>query len=199
LLPIKGFDDLIRAVPGIIASAGDVRVIHVGPNRIDSRLGDYREYLEDLARRLSVETYLIFAGAVPLGEVREFLAAADVAVIPSLEEGGNKTMLEAAAVGTPFVATRTTGNAGWAREWNCGLVIEPSAPQELAQAIGILLRDDSLADVMGGNGLRFAQEFRTERVADRMLELCRLAAARAPLPPDLREPYDLRHPGGRGV
>jgi glycosyltransferase involved in cell wall biosynthesis len=194
LLPIKGFDHLVRALPSIVASQGDVRLLHVGPNRDDPRLGDYQKHLQGLAQSLGVLSNLLFAGTLPLEGVREALAAADVAAVPSLEEGGNKTMLEAAAVGTPFVVTRTSGNAGWAKEWDCGLIVEPASPSELAQAISHILGDEARGDALGENGLRFAQEFRTSKIADRMLALCQVAAKRADLPEALREPKELLHP-----
>jgi glycosyltransferase involved in cell wall biosynthesis len=199
LLPIKGFDHLVRALPEIVRSRGDVRVLHVGPNREDPRLGNYKGHLEELATSLGVGRSLVFAGSLALEGVRETLAAADVAAVPSLEEGGNKTMIEAAAVGTPFVATRTSGNAGWAREWDCGLIVEPASADQLATAISSLLGDAGRANTLGENGLRFAEEFRTERVAERMLALCRVAASGTGLPPDLRQPEDLLHPRSRRV
>jgi glycosyltransferase involved in cell wall biosynthesis len=193
LLPIKGFDVLVRALPAIEASAR-VRLLHVGPNRIDSRLGDYQRYLEGLGRALDVAGRMTFTGGVPLEQVRDLLAAADVAVVPSLEEGGNKTLIEAAAVGTPFVVTRTSGNAEWAKEWDAGLIVEPRSADALSRAVSMLLGDTVRADAMGANGVRFAAHFATDRVAERMLALCRCAATRKPLPADLREPHDLLHP-----
>jgi glycosyltransferase involved in cell wall biosynthesis len=195
LLPIKGFDHLIRALPEIIASMGAVHLVHVGPNRDDPRIGDYRSHLEGLAESLGVRSSLTFAGPLPLEGVREALAAASVAVVPSLEEGGNKTMIEAAAVGTPFVATRTSGNAGWAHGWNCGVVVEPASAGALARAIADLLRDPSRAELMGENGLAFAEGFRTDHVADRMLAICRLAADGAAVPPEMRSARELLAPG----
>ncbi len=193
LLPIKGFDVLVRALPPIAAGT-DARLLIVGPNRVDSRFGDYRRHLEALAREAGVADRLSFAGSVPLEEIRDILAGADVVAIPSLEEGGNKVLLEAAAVGTPFVATRTAGNAAWAREWNCGVVIEPSAAAELAGGITGLLEEPRRAAVLGENGLRFAEHFRTAPVAERILALCLVAAERKCLPPELKEPVELLHP-----
>jgi len=194
LLPIKGFDVLVRALPRIAASVAGVRLLLVGPNRVDSRFGDYRQHLEGLALGAAVGDRLSFAGSVPLEQVRDLLAAADVVAIPSLEEGGNKVLLEAAAVGTPFVATRTAGNAAWAREWNCGVVVEPSSAEGLAGSITRLLEEPHRAAVLGENGLRFADHFRTAPVAERILALCRVAAKRARLPLELREPFALLHP-----
>jgi glycosyltransferase involved in cell wall biosynthesis len=197
LLPIKGFDTLVGALPQIRASIPAIRLLLVGPNRIDSRLGDYQLHLEAIARSAGVADRLGFAGAVPLEGVRDFLAAADMVAIPSIEEGGNKVLLEAAAVGTPFVATRTSGNAGWARDWNCGILIEPASPDQLASAIVGYLSDGARANVLGQNGLRFAEEFRTAHVADRMLDICQVAAEGGALPAELRAPPGLLHPGDR--
>lgn len=194
LMPIKGFDVLVRALPSLTAAGARSRLLLVGPDRHDTQLGGYRDHLESLARGLGIAERLVFAGSVPLPEVREYLAAADVVAVPSLEEGGNKVLVEAAAVGTPFVATRTSGNAEWARPWHCGLIVEPQSPEALAAGLQSLLADPALAVSMGKRGLPFAEQFRTPVVADRMLALCEHALRGGPLASELREPEGLRHP-----
>lgn len=194
LLPIKGFDDLIRAMPQVIASAGDTQVLHLGPNRNDTRLGNYQERLEELASQLGVGDRIIYAGSVPYDQVRDFLAAADVVAVPSVEDSGNKLVMEAGAVGTPFAATRTSGNALWAPEWHCGLIVEPRAPDELARALITLLNDPAAARKMGLNGLKFAQQFSPDKVAERTIRLCECALRQAPLPMDMRQLESLLHP-----
>lgn len=196
LLPIKGFDDLFRALPEVAASVPDVRLLLVGPNRIDERLGDYQKYLEGLAGQLGVRERIVFGGALSQEDVRDCLVAADVVAIPSVEEGGNKIVLEAAAVGTPFVATRAAGTPDWAREWGCGLIVEPCAPGELAGALVQALSDPDSAAAMGRSGRRFAELFRPEVVAARLLDLCRCAAESAPLTEDLRLPQAVLRPAG---
>jgi glycosyltransferase involved in cell wall biosynthesis len=194
LLPIKGFDDLVRALPEVAARTPGVRLVLVGPNRTDSRLGDYQKHLEGLAEGLGMRERVCFVGAVPLGEVRDFLAAADVVAIPSIEEGGNKVLLEASAVGTPFVSTRTAGNAELARSWHCGRIVEPRAPAELAAALASVLADPEEARAMGERGRAFAEEFRAARVAERIIGLCRCAAEGQPVSEALRLPHELLHP-----
>jgi glycosyltransferase involved in cell wall biosynthesis len=95
-------------------------------------------------------------------------------------------------VGTPFVATRTAGNADWARNWHAGVVVEPGSPEALALGILTILEDAPRAEAMGASGVRFADHFRTDRVAERMLALCRSAIAGSPLTADLKEPAELR-------
>jgi glycosyltransferase involved in cell wall biosynthesis len=115
-----------------------------------------------------------------------------VVAVPSLEEGGNKVLLEAAAVGTPFVATDTTGNSDWARGWSCGVVVPSGSPAALAAGLRSVLEDPGSAAAMGRHGIRFAEFFRTRAVAERILALCGHAVQGGDLPPDLREPAGLR-------
>lgn len=188
LLPIKGFDDLIRAMPAVIERVGEVQLLHVGPNRIDTRYGNYQTYLENLARECGVADRIIFAGQVEHARVRDLLAAADVLAAPSVEEGGTKMVMEAAAVATPFVGTRTAGTPEWARGWNCGLIVSPRSPAELSEALIRILSNPILAREMGQNGLRFAEHFRTEEVATRIIGLCECAQRADPLPRELKQP-----------
>lgn len=198
LLPIKGFDDLIRALPAVAAAVGEARVLLVGPSRSDTRLGDYRQHLESLARKLNVAERVSFAGALPHGEIRDVLAGADVVAVPSVEEGGNKVVMESAAVGTPFVVSRAAGNAEWAREWGCGVIVEPSLPDDLARGIVRVLGDPAGGESMGRKGVLFAEQFRPEPVAERILGLCRCVAEGVPLPEDLKLPEGLLHPVSAG-
>ena len=178
LVPIKGFDDLIRSLPALVAAAGDAQLLLVGPNRGDSRLGDYQKHLEGLAAGLGVGSRVVFAGPLPHERVRECLAAADAVAIPSVEEGGSKIVMEAAAVGTPFVATNAAGTTDWAQAWKCGVVMEPQDPQALAAALASLLNDPSRSTAMGDRGRLFAERFRPEAVAERILGLCACAVVR---------------------
>ncbi|MGB8646329.1 MAG: glycosyltransferase family 4 protein [Anaerolineae bacterium] len=194
LLPIKGFDLLIRALPHVVERAGDVQVLFLGPNRVDTRLGNYQQVLTQLAQELGVADRIVFAGSVAYDQVRDFVAAADVVAIPSRQDSGNKLVMEAAAVATPFVATHTAGNARWAPEWDCGLIINPEAVQEMADGLVRLLCDPVAARRMGQNGLRFAAMFHPARVAERTLWLCECAVQRESPPQELREFNTLLHP-----
>lgn len=185
LLPIKGFDHLVEALPLMSSSARAACLLHVGPNRFDERLGDYRLHLEALADRRGLRERVRFAGPLPHAAVRDCLAGADVVVVPSLEEGGNKIVMEAAAAGTPSVMTNTTGTSDWARDAGCGLVVDPGSPAELARGIETVLADRTEAEAMGRRGLAFAEAFRPEVVADGLLALCRAAGRGGPPPPEL--------------
>lgn len=181
LIPIKAFDDLLRALAAVAARFDDVALVHAGPNRRDRALGDYQAYLQSLARELGIGSRVAFAGPLPNAAVRDLLAAADVAAVPSLEEGGNRIVMESAAVGTPFVATRTSGDWAWARDGRCGLSVEPAAPVELAEALARILGQPDQARAMGQAGRAAAEHFRSGPIVERFLRLCEAAVKGEPL------------------
>ncbi len=172
LLPIKGFDALIRALPRLNAAAGETCVMLIGPNRVDARFGDYESYLKRLAEELRVQDRIIFTGAVPHRTIREYLAAADVVVAPSVMEGMNKVAVEAAAVGTPSVVTRTTGIADAVREADIGAVVREGSSDALADALAALLVDAPRREAMAPRGVEFAQQFSSAKVGAQLVGLC---------------------------
>jgi glycosyltransferase involved in cell wall biosynthesis len=170
LLAIKGFDNLVRAMPMVLHHMPETHFVLCGPNRYDSKWGDYQKYLENLAASLGVRERLLFTGEMPRPQMREWLSAADVVAAPSIVEGANRVVLEAAAVGTPFVVTATTGMADLMRDYDCGIIIPPHASATLAAEILTLLRDPSARRRMGANGLRFAQNFTAEAIVEQLLQ-----------------------------
>lgn len=181
LLPIKGFNYLIQALPQIQAAVGAVHVLLVGPER-----GDYGDHLRALAQALGVSDLITFVGSVPKDEAGDYLAAADVVAVPSVEEGGNKMVIEAAAVGTPFVATETAGTPEYTRGWDCGLIVPAQDEQALAAGLIKLLKAPPLREQMGQNGQVLAKNFSTERIGERLLQAYQFILAGKPVPEELR-------------
>lgn len=136
LLPVKGFDDLIRAMSAL----PDAVALICGPNRIDERLGDYGAYLLRLAAERGAAERVMLVGAVPREEMARHFAGADVVCVSSLIEGGNRTVLEAAALGVPFVATETAGTPAFFTP-DQGLAVPPRRPDRLAAALAKILAE----------------------------------------------------------
>jgi glycosyltransferase involved in cell wall biosynthesis len=116
-------------------------------------------------------------------DVPALLAAADVVVLASLQEGLSNALMEAMAAGKPVVATDVGGN----REalGATGLLVPPSDPPQLAAAIERLLRDRGLTCRLGEAARERARHlFPVDAMVDRHLELYgrlhqRCAASRA--------------------
>jgi glycosyltransferase involved in cell wall biosynthesis len=90
--------------------------------------------------------------------VRSALAAADVFVLPSLNEGINNATLEAMATGLPVVVTDVGGMREAVRDGVDGLVVPPRDSVALANAIERLIEDPGLRDAMGREGARHVRE-----------------------------------------
>lgn len=172
LLPIKGFDGLIRILPDIERMTGErVELILCGPGRSLPGIGDYLAYLEHLATDLGIRDRISFTGELAHTAVREYLAAADMLVVPSVMEGGAKVVMEAAAVGTPFVATETAGTPAFLPD--CGFIVPPiaHAPQTFPRAVSVLLRNHDLRLRLGQRARERSPEFNAESRAEALLPL----------------------------
>jgi glycosyltransferase involved in cell wall biosynthesis len=137
LFAMKGHEQLLRAMPAVLAACPEVRCLLIGD-------GPRRAELESFTGRLGLADRVTFAGSVvdPLKIVRE----SDVFVLPSLgAEGSPIAVLEALALGTPVVATRAGGIPEVLVDGRTGLLVAPGEPAALAGAILNVLGDAALA------------------------------------------------------
>ncbi len=173
LVPIKGFDVLVRALPAIVKEAPAARLCLVGD-------GPDRPPLEAEARALGVADRVMLAGAH--GQVAPFLAAADLLVAPSRNEGLGKSLVEAMALGLPVVATRVGGIPAVVADGETGSLVPPDDPPALARAVGALLKDPELRRRAGEAGRRRAEQFSLAAMESRLLGLYGELCARKGLP-----------------
>ncbi|HST14229.1 MAG TPA: glycosyltransferase family 4 protein [Gaiellaceae bacterium] len=101
-----------------------------------------------------------FLGARSRADALGFLAAADVAVLPSAWENFPHAAVEALALGTPLVATRVGGVPEIVVDGENGLLVEPNDAAAFAAALERVLGDDALrarlADAAAPSVGRFA-------------------------------------------
>lgn len=154
LHPMKGFIDLVNAVPRIIESVPRARIIVAGE-------GEERTVLEKRIAELHAGDAIRLTGYLP--DVPELFAAADVFVLPSVaipgmpQEGTPLAIEEAGAAGLPVVTTRISGNAEIIRDGFNGRVVEPQNSVQLADAIVDVLRNPERMK-MGENGKQVVRE-----------------------------------------
>jgi glycosyltransferase involved in cell wall biosynthesis len=98
---------------------------------------------------------MVLPGVVPHDGVPALLAAADIAVVPSVHDAaGNvdglpNTVLEIMASATPLVATRVGGIPAVARDGATARLVQERDPQAMAQAVADLLRGPAQAAALG--------------------------------------------------
>jgi glycosyltransferase involved in cell wall biosynthesis len=179
LLPLKGFHDLIAAMPIVAQSRPDTLLIIAGPNRVDEMQGDQREALRraiaqhGVARQVQLRDSLDYTT-----EMRPYLAAADLFLAPAHIDGMNRNVAEAGSQGTPSLVSATTGIAPTVRRWNAGVVVEARDVPALGKAIADLLDAPEELARYGANAQRMAQRFRSAVIADELLELYQEAITR---------------------
>jgi glycosyltransferase involved in cell wall biosynthesis len=168
----KGHDQLLLALRRLAAGANGRR-----PQGLFVGDGPLRGRLESQARELGLAGDVRFAGTVQ--DVRPFLAAMDVFVLPSWAEGMSNALMEAMAAARPAVATAVGGNPELVTHRTTGLLVPPGDAGAIADAAQSLLGDEEWA-----RGLAVAaQAFVTERFGARarVAELERLYLERLAL------------------
>ena len=115
---------------------------------------------------------VLHAGAVPPEDVPLWLSAADVFVLPTLDEGCSNALLEALACGLPIVSSDRPFNRAVVDE-SMARLVEPSDPAALGAAIAELVDRPELRAALGAAALAHARAFRLERRASRFLALLR--------------------------
>ncbi len=152
LIPYKGHAEIVEAAALLVPKFPHMRFIWVG------RDDGIAASLFERARTLGIENHLCFLG--PRQDVPHVLAAMDMLVSASHEEGFSNVILEGMAAGLPVVATRVGGNPEAVVDGETGIIVEPRDPAALATAIEKLASSPELAKTMGEKGrLRVHQEF----------------------------------------
>jgi glycosyltransferase involved in cell wall biosynthesis len=162
--------NFVRAIGHARASVPDLHGLLVGD-------GPLRGDVERAVRELGLESAVHLAGYRT--DADALLAAADVAVLSSREEGMGSVLLDALLFGRPIAATRAGGIPEVVGD-DCGLLAPIGDATALGDAIARIANDPTLAARFGERGRGRAQEFSVERMADRTIEVYEtvLAAAR---------------------
>ncbi len=154
----KGFSDLLRAF-ATLPPADDVWLAIGGD-------GPLREDLDTLARTPNIEDRCLLPGFID--DVPEFLADLDVFVLSSRLEGHPMVLLEAMAMGLPVIATDIAGVGDTVTDGVDGRLIPVGDVPAMANALGELIRDQSMARRFGQNARKkIEREYTVEQMVRR--------------------------------
>ncbi|MEU5216176.1 glycosyltransferase family 4 protein [Streptomyces sp. NPDC020807] len=172
LVPRKGQDTLIRAMPRILRQVPDAVLLIVGG-------GPYEKDLHRLAAETGVAGSVRFTGAVPWGELPAHYGAGDVFAMPCRTrrggldvEGLGIVYLEASATGLPVVAGDSGGAPDAVLDGETGWVVRGESAEDTADRVTTLLLDPELRARMGARGREWVEEkWRWDLLAERLREL----------------------------
>ncbi len=155
----KGVDVAIRALARVREVMPEV-TLHIAGS------GDDLDRLRDLARGLGVEDGVLFHGYVPEEEKRGLLEGAVANVFTSPKEGWGMTIVEAAARGTPSLASASPGLRDSVRDGETGYLVPHGDVPRLAERMLSLVRDPVLRARLGEGARRFAATLTWTDAAD---------------------------------
>jgi glycosyltransferase involved in cell wall biosynthesis len=154
----KGIDLAIRAFALARRSRPDLRLDIAGT-------GDHRPVLERLAAELEQGDRVSFHGFVSEERKIALLRSAWANLFPSPKEGWGITVVEAAACGTPSLASDSPGLRDSVRHMETGYLVPHGDVHALAARMLELAGNPALVARLGAAARRFAERLTWERAA----------------------------------
>ena len=159
----KGLRYLLEAFGQLRWDFPNTRLVVVGPGNPD----------KDCYRVLSERNLqdVLFVGAVDYSELPRYYRSAHIFCAPATgKESFGIVLLEAMASGAPIVATSIEGYSAILHDGEYGSLVPPKDSAALADALALLIRNPALGQQMAANARRTVEEFRWEKVAQRVLD-----------------------------
>lgn len=162
LVPYKGPDVLLKAMPKVIKSVPETELVFIGR-------GELRQELENLSVRLGITECVRFTGFLS-GETKAlYYKSADIFVLPSTmtKEVFPLVLLEASLSGLPMVVSDLQTFRCIIEEGYNGLVAKRGDESDLAEAILRLLENQDIRNRMSRNAREKAKDYSWERIAEK--------------------------------
>ena len=182
LSPNKGIQNVLNALPRILAEYPDVVYIVLGathPNELREQGEAYRLSLERLAKKNKVQKNVIFYNRfVELHELKEFIGAADIYITPYLNEAQitSGTLAYAFGAGKAVVSTPYWHAAELLAD-DRGVLVPFDDADAIAREVTALLRDEARRHALRKNAYKLGREMVWSNVAKlylRSFDLARL-------------------------
>ena len=159
LLPIKGPDYLLKAMDYVWQGHPEASLVFVGK-------GDLDVDLRTEALKKNGNGKVKFLGWRE--DIDEIMPLFDMLVLPSLNEGMGRVLVEAMAAGKPVVASRVGGIPDLVRHAETGYLVPPADEEALADGIKKLLDDPERAKQMGKRGKEYCRQFSLESMIEKL-------------------------------
>jgi glycosyltransferase involved in cell wall biosynthesis len=162
LLPIKGPEYLLKSMEYVWQEYPETALVFVGK-------GDLDLDLRAQAGQVSANGRVKFLGW--RDDINEIMPVFDMLVLPSLNEGMGRVLVEAMASGKPIVASNVGGIPDLVRHGETGYLVPPADEKALADNIKKLLADPGNAWEMGQQGKKHCQQFSLEAMIEKLDDL----------------------------
>ena len=150
LLPIKGPMYLLRAMARVWQTYPDTRLVFAGK-------GELERALKKEAQEMGASDRVLFLGW--RDDIPEVMHMMDVFVLPSLNEGMGRVLVEAMAAGRPVVASNIGGIPDLVSHGENGLLVPAGDVAALARGIRSLLANSAQRKELGEQGKKTADRY----------------------------------------
>ncbi|MDQ3289170.1 MAG: glycosyltransferase [Pseudomonadota bacterium] len=170
LVPMKGFDVLLRALAELRARGVEFTCTVIGE-------GEERGRLESLSTSLGLDELVEFPGAMAQNEVIRHMSAATLMVLPCVvtpqgqSDGIPNVLTESMALGLPVISTHISGIPELIQDGVSGRLVTPGDATALAEVVQDLLGDPRRRQSLAEAGRRKVErDFNVRIEAGRLLE-----------------------------
>ena len=163
LIPIKGVTHLVNAMAKVVQRHPNSLLVLVGKG---DEKGEEEVKLSKQVENLGIADNVRFLGWRP--DVNEIMGCFDIFVLPSLNEGMGRVLVEAMSAGLPIVASRVGGIPDLVKHGKNGLLVPPANAGALEQAISDLLSDKSRRKHLGETGKKMCRPYSVEAMVDKI-------------------------------
>lgn len=150
----KGSFDILKAVPQVIKSKPSVRFVFVGGEEQTGEMDQLKKILQEE----ELGKWIKLVGEIRREDIPKFMAIADVFLLPSYIEGMPMAIIEAMQVGLPVISTRVGGIPEMVEDGKSGILINPGAPSEIANAVLYLMQDPEIRQKFGQRSKQIFEE-----------------------------------------
>ncbi|HEY1989761.1 MAG TPA: glycosyltransferase [Acidimicrobiales bacterium] len=168
--PLKGVEVAVRALSSLAADRPDARLAIVGGP--SGPRGDVElDRMMELVGELGLSDRVVFVPPRPHELLSTYYRAADVCLVPSRSESFGLVALEAAACGTPVVASDVGGLRTLVDHGRTGFLVEDPTPEAFAAWIRQILAEPLLAERLGTGAVLRARRYTWARAAALLREI----------------------------
>jgi len=156
-----GILKLLKAILIVKEQFPKIKLLIVGKTR-----KNYENVISDFVSAQNLTDNVTFIGFVPYQELSVYLEMAAIGVVPMqpvnkfklVGNGTSRKVFEYMNAGLPVVASSFGELAQAVREENCGILVDSTKPEQIAEAISFLLENPDMGKEMGQRGRKAVEE-----------------------------------------
>lgn len=131
ITPTKGIAFLLYALYEFIKTTPQVKLIIVGSNMMNN----YHRFIYRLVNSLKLKKFVLFVGYIPQKEMYQYFYISDVVVVPSTYEPFGMTIIQAAVLNKPIIATNCCGCLELIHDYPLLTTIPPFSSASIVDAL----------------------------------------------------------------